>query len=133
MDEGWLDDDYLILFSAAESEEASKRYGIVLSLPGYVILGLRGWDDFIVRDPAGNIYCVPTVPLDKQYLKDFRLPQPAALEADSRFEGKIKWYITPLIFGGDPEDKTNLTWVTHEQHAQLVVWWNNYFYAQKRR
>lgn len=131
MNEGWLNDDYLILFSEAEIEDFSKRYGIAQSLPGYTILGLRGWDDFIVRAPSGNTYSVPTVPLDAQYLQELELPKSIVLEADSRFKGKIKWYVKPLIFGGNPNEKANLVWVTYEQHAQLVIWWNNQYRALK--
>lgn len=46
------------------------------------------------------------------------------LEPDSRLAGKIKWYIKPLIFGGDPESEDNLTWLPHDQHIDLVTWWN---------
>ena len=47
MREGWLEKDYLVLFSGPESSEASLAYRIQAYLPGYQILGLRGWDDFI--------------------------------------------------------------------------------------
>lgn len=127
MQEGWLNDNYLILFSDAELEDISQRYAITHLLPGYTIVGLWGWDDFIVQDPSGNTYTIPTLPLDKRYLKDFRLPEPVSLETDNRYQGKIKWYITPLIFGGDANDPKNLIWVSHEQHAQLVIWWNKQY------
>lgn len=133
MNEGWLNDDYLILFSEAEIDDASKKYGIAQSLPGYSVLGLLGWDDFIVRDPSGRTYLVPTVPIDKQYLKGFILPRTVTLKSDGRFKEKIKWYVKPLVFGGDPDEKENLAWVTHEQHSQLVVWWNNQYRALKQQ
>jgi hypothetical protein len=133
MNEGWLNDEYLILFSGSEIEDASKKYGIAQTLLGYTVLGLLGWDDFIVRDPSGKTYSVPTVPIDKKYLKEHKLPQTVTLEADGRFKEKIKWYVKPLVFGGDPNDEENLTWVTHEQHAQLVVWWNNQYRALKEQ
>ena len=124
MQEGWLNDDYLILFSDAEIEDISQRYGVAQSLPGFAVIGLRGWDDLIVRDSCGDIYTIPAVPLDRRYLQAYSLPEPMALDTDGRFQGKIKWYITPLIFGGDANDPKNLTWVSHEQHTELVVWWN---------
>ena len=132
MREGWLNDDYLILFADTELPSIAQRYAIEQTLPGYTILGLRGWDDFIVRDASGNTYTVPTVPLDKRYLQAFTLPVSATLEVDDRFKEKIKWYITPLIFGGDPDNPTNLTWVSHEQHAQLVAWWNKQYRTQRK-
>ena len=134
MNEGWLnDDDYLILFSEAESDRALKNYDIAQSLPGFTVLGLSGWDDFIVRDQSGKTYSVPTVPIDKQYLKEHKLPETVTLKADVRFKEKIKWYVKPVVFGGDPNDEENIIWVTHEQHAQLVVWWNNQYRAIKQQ
>jgi hypothetical protein len=41
---------------------------------------------------------------------------------DFRYSGKIKWYIKPIVFDGDPNPGENLTWVNHEKHAQLVRW-----------
>jgi len=130
MDEGWLGDDYLILFDEAEVAAASDRYAISQLLPGYQVLGLRGWDDFILRDSAGQTYSVPTVPTDPKYLSPFSLPEVgASLSPDPRFHGRIKWYVMPTVFGGDPRVGKNLSWVSHEQHAQLVRWWNDKYRA----
>jgi len=64
MIEGWGEDDYLILFEEGEIEVVSTRYDIAKVLPGYRVLGLKGWDDFIVSDKAGNVFTIPTLPLD---------------------------------------------------------------------
>lgn len=128
MKEGWHNDDYLILFDEQEIALASERYDLAAYLGGFEIVGLRGWDDFILRSAMGRHHLVPTVPLDAQYLSEFALPEAsAALEADPRFSGKIKWYVKPIIFGGDPKEGENLSWVSHDQHAQLVQWWNNMY------
>jgi hypothetical protein len=125
MREGWLDEDYLVLFSYQESLDASQGYGIQGHLPGYQILGLRGWDDFIVRDATGCVYTVPSVPMLSRYLSIWTLPPDSAmLEPDSRFAGKIKWYTKPIAFGGDPSDPNNTSLISHQQHRQLVSWWN---------
>jgi hypothetical protein len=124
MTEGWRGDDYFILFSAAEVSEQSGRYGIAELLPDFRVLGLIGWDDFIVQDAAGATFKIPTVPCDPQYLEPIQLPDPVKLVADSRVRGKIKWYVTPLVFGGDPNPGDNLTWVAHDKHTSLVRWWN---------
>ena len=66
-------------------------------------------------------YSVPTVPLIGRRVEPFTLPGPEVrLQPDPRFMGKIKWYLQPLVFGGDPEAGPNLVWIRHEQHAQLV-------------
>jgi hypothetical protein len=125
MQEGWHNDDYLVLLSDQESSDASRGYEIQRYLPGYQIVGLRGWDDFIVRDASGGVFTGPTVPMDPQYLGAWTLPpDPVLLKPDLRFTGQIKWYTKPLIFGGDPSDPSNTIWVAHDLHMQLVTWWN---------
>ena len=125
MNEGWFEDDYFVLFFESERLAASDRYGISATLPGYTIVGLRGWDDLIVQDTNDGSYAVPGVPLEAQYLSTCAVPAIELLEPDARFTGKIKWYVKPIVFGGDPVSKDNVTWVNHQQHAELVVWWND--------
>lgn len=128
MTEGWYNDDHLILFDEAEVAQASDRYAISELLPGYRVIGLRGWDDLILQDPTGRTYRVPTVPATAKYLSPYALPPiGTSLEPDERFAGKIKWYIKPIAFGGDPKLGDNITWVSHEQHAQLVKYWNSLY------
>ncbi len=123
MNEGWHDEDYLILFAPSEIESTTERYGLPKFLPGYEVVGLRGWDDLIVRDSAGQTYTVPSVPLDTRYMSPYSIPA-GDLAPEELLAGKIKWYVQPIAFGGDPELESNLIWVTHEQHGQLVIWWN---------
>lgn len=128
MDEGWHDSQYLILFTEAEIPLVSERYGIAATLRGFQLLGLRGWDDFIVRDAAGGVFTVPSVPCISQHLAPFRMPPRGAILArDERFVGRIRWYVKPIVFGGDPSRGENLMWVSHDQHVQLVRWWNEQY------
>jgi hypothetical protein len=124
---GWQSDDYLILFEEqAEAIELTQRYGIHDRIPGHTLIGLRGWGNFILMSPDGHQKTVPTVPLTADELEDWPMPiDLSAIEHDSRVDGKIKWYVTPLIFGGSPTDKQNITWVTVDQHVDLVRWWNS--------
>src|SRR5262245_42698649 len=132
MREGWLGDIYWCLFAEEEVSATSLRYGIADFLPGFSVLGLRGWDDFLVRDGSGAVFTVPTVPLDARYLEPAS-PPPAGAElvADARLAGRIKWYVKPLVFGGDPQAEDNLVWVGPEKHAQLVRWWNGQYRAAR--
>ena len=128
MREGWIGDAYMILFERTETSEASKGYGISDSLPGYEVIGLRGWDDLIVRDTEGYMFTVPTVPLDAKHLSPFQMPnEQLQLQADERLLGRIKWYVKPVVFGGDPSPGKNLVWVDHIEHARLVRYWNNQY------
>jgi hypothetical protein len=124
--EGWHGEDHMILYDESESSAASERYRFAQSFPGFELLGSRGWDDFIVRDAAGVIFTVPTVPLDRELLEPFQLVLDGIrLEPDPRFIGKIKWYVKPIIFGGDPSSDENVSWICHDDHAQAVRWWND--------
>jgi hypothetical protein len=124
MKEGWIGDDYLVLFHEPEVEQVTARYQVVTQLPGHNVIGLRGWDDLIVRDVAGSAHVVPSVPLNPQHMTPYVVPSQSALRQDGRFAGKIKWYLQPVVFGGDPNAGPNVAWVTHEQHGELVAWWN---------
>lgn len=134
MTEGWFGDDYLISFDEAEVASASDRYSISRFIPGYQVIGLRGWDDLIVRDSVGLVYTVPSVPMDSGFLSLYVLPEAgSSLVPDERFLGKIKWYVKPIVFGGEPSSEENVIWVNHEQHAQAVKWWNDLYRSVKSR
>lgn len=133
MIEGWHGDDYLILFTQSEVVAAEMRYNFGALLPGFRLVGLRGWDDFIVVDEKERTFCVPTLPVDFRRLSSFEVPSDhKSIRPDVRFSGKIKWYAKPLIFGGDAQPGENLTWVDHEQHAQLVRWWNEKYRSMSK-
>jgi hypothetical protein len=69
MNEGWNGDDYLIRFDEAESEPLTEGYGIRQFLPGLTVVGILGWDDFILRNQGGQLFRVPTVPLVQRYVE----------------------------------------------------------------
>jgi hypothetical protein len=132
MREGWVGEDYLILFDAGELEAVTVNYTFPGLLPGFKLLGLRSRDYFIVDDGAGNLFTVPTIPVHAEYLAPFQPPGVDQVwTVDERFSGRIKWYMKPLIFGGDPSSHENQAWITHEQHAQLVRYWNDMYRSLK--
>src|SRR6267142_1069972 len=99
MREGWHGEDYLVLFDESEVAAASERYEVLRLLPGFKVLGLRSWDDFVVRNATGQTYMVPTLPLDTQHLSSFSVPDgETTLQSDGRFTGKVKWYVKPIPF-----------------------------------
>jgi hypothetical protein len=125
MIEGWDGDDYLILFDEAESEQLTEGYGVRQYLPELTVVGIHGWDDFILRDIAGQLFRVPTVPLLPKCIDEFeQIPDASRLTTDARFAGKIKWYTKPVVFGGDPSSEGNMIWVDIQKHQELVRWWN---------
>jgi hypothetical protein len=81
---------------------------------------------------SGQTYSVPTVPLDTKHLSSFSLPDgETTLRPDGRFTGKVKWYVKPIVFGGDASFVENVALVSHEEHAQLVKWWNDLYRSLK--
>lgn len=103
MTQGWHNDNYLILFD--EQDEVSSmadRYSIATFLPGFALVGLSGWDDFILRDACGKLFTAPTVPLVREHLRPLAYDiDSSTLRPDPRLTDRIKWYIQPLVFGGD--------------------------------
>jgi hypothetical protein len=129
MHEGWFENDYLaVCESDEESAGLTRGYGLRDRLPGYKIAGLKGWDDFIVVDDSGQLFTVPTVPLVSEYLAPTTIKlDPAGLRGDPRFKGQIKWYRTPVVFGGSPTDKANMMWITYDVHQEAVRAWNKIY------
>lgn len=129
MIEGWHINEYWTLFeNPEEAERAANSYGISEYLPGYRLVGLLNWDDFVIADAEGKHFKIATVPLEPREMTPFDFQvDPKAIEWDGMFEGKIKWYVKPLVFGGDAEAKDNLAWVTPEQHVEVVRWWAGFY------
>ena len=86
MIEGWHGNDYLVLFEE-EAPRMSELYGLGKELPGYAVVGLRGWDDFIVVDEQQRLFTLPTVPIEPKRLELFPTSiDRLAIKPDSRFE-----------------------------------------------
>lgn len=130
MKEGWQNDEYFVLCeSQDEAKSVTERYRLHDYLPGYFIVGLKGWDDFILSDSEGNYHVVPTVPLTKEELRHYSFPAtPLKLQVDGKFTGRVKWYVKPTIFGGSPTQKENIAWLSHDQHVKAVIFWNKTYF-----
>ena len=63
--------------------------------------------------------------MDTEHLAPFKfLDATTALTPDPRLTGRIKWYVTPIVFGGDAAIGPNVIRVPLAEHAQLVRFWN---------
>ena len=134
MIEGWHRQEYLVLFDECESVDLSRRYGINNFIGGHQTIGLLGWDDFIVAASIGGLFTIPTVPLDESYLTPLGFTiDTNQLQADERYRGKIKWYVKPLVFGGNASAADNMTWISLEQHVELVKWWNKLYRSMNQQ
>jgi len=45
-------------------------------------------------------------------------------EKGKRPKGLELFYIKPIVLGGNPNDPTNITWLTRQQHVAAVRYWN---------
>jgi len=124
MKEGWCNDRYFVLFDEPEWTETTRGYFAGGGIPGHTVIGLLSWDDLIVCDEFGRTFSLPAVPMEPHYRSELHLPDLSDLAPESRFTGKIKWYVKPIVFGGDPNEGPNVIWVSHQQHRELVAWWN---------
>jgi hypothetical protein len=70
------------------SRQHQTAYAIAQCLPGYEVIGLRGWDDFIVRNSVGEAYSVPTVPIVPEHLSPFSLPRARSLSCPVAIAGR---------------------------------------------
>ncbi|WP_179108244.1 hypothetical protein [Rodentibacter trehalosifermentans] len=42
---------------------------------------------------------------------------------NGRYKKEI-WYIKPILFGGDPNEPSNVILVNRREHIELVKYWN---------
>ena len=124
MKDGWYNEEFFALYeSREEAERATALYRLSEQLPGYLVIGLRFWDDFIVCNSEDRYFTVPTVPAVREELRPYSFPaEPMNLRHDAQLSGKIKWYIQPIVFSGSPSKAKNMTWISHDQHAEAVVY-----------
>lgn len=81
-----------------------------------------------------RIFRVPTIPLILKKKEEWpHKVDLAALKPDGRFQGKVKWYLKPVVFGGDPNPGGNLVRISHEDHVQGVKYWNQVYSQAVRK
>lgn len=132
MIEGWHDEDYLNLFDEAESGRMGRLYALGDSFADYQIPGLIGWDEFILCDSRGELFRVSTVLAVVGDMKPLTIEiDPLRVVPDARFTDRVKWYVRPIVFGGNPERGDNIAWITLDQHVELVRWWNSKYAEMK--
>lgn len=75
-----------------------------------------------------KLFRVPTVPLRIEEKAEWVTSGDwISLKSDGRFQGRIKWYVQPIVFGGDPKPGKNIVWISHEDHIKAVKYWNEMY------
>ena len=129
MNHFWINKEHYNILSTEES----ARYEVVLKkyINKFRVIGIVGWDNFILSD-GSNHFSIPTVPVDQKYLKELEYPDLKPMTKSEQSEhSKIKWYLTPLIFGGSPDSESNIAWVTIDEHIKLITFWNQKYFEIK--
>jgi hypothetical protein len=137
--EGWLLDEYVRFYAESARLEIALLYAFHEFLPGYELWGSWGLDALCLGLDS-KLYRIPWIPLSEAHRQEV-YPSVEALqtvlasihEATSAYEhfGKEVHFITPIVFGGSPEDEANMVMVDQSTHAQLCVYWNR-TYARLR-
>lgn len=131
MKSGWHQNIHYNIFTEEEALCFYTKYNIDNYIPEYRLIGLIGWDDFIISK-NNEFYKIPTVPIDLKYCEKLPiLDLSIKLTEDSRIKNLIKWYIKPIVFGGNPEAQDNVEFIDIEKHCQYVNFWNKKYFEIK--
>lgn len=135
--EGFLGEEYIILWRAEELAQLNKAYEAERYAPAILLFGSSGGGEAYGFDTHAEPACVvrlPFIGMERRHLgpvtRDFTdlFSRGAALsmrEQHRPLQREMELVeIKPIIFGGDPVDPENKMWVTREQHIELVRYWN---------
>ncbi|WP_218191712.1 SMI1/KNR4 family protein [Pseudomonas sp. B28(2017)] len=137
-DEGWLGEDYFILWRADDLVSLNHKYEVEHYAPGIFLFGSTGSGDawgFDLRANPPTVVRIPFVGMAAGHVETVANsfsellqlsashPTPS-LKPASEHAGMELFEIQPIIFGGDPVDPANKEWKSREEHIQLVRFWN---------
>ena len=135
--EGWLGEEYVRAYAAADRNRIAKLYDFHTSLPGYEPWGSWGLDALCLG-PDSRLYLLDWIPLDESFLRE-RYESVAAFENDiarlheakpeyEHFQKELH-FVQPLIFGGDP--KAPIMMIDQATHAEACRFWNQTYARMK--
>src|SRR4051812_12487051 len=141
--EGFVGQSYFRLYPVENLAKLNAAFGVQEFAPGLVIFGSNGGGEafaFDMRTSAPGVVQLPFIPMAYEYIierspsfADFLVRMARPDPGDHRTLpthinpdtlGKEIHEITPIVFGGSPTDPANKAYLTTEQYAEYVVWWN---------
>ncbi|MDX2111883.1 MAG: hypothetical protein SFY80_16765 [Verrucomicrobiota bacterium] len=128
--EGWLGDEYVRIYAAADRQRIYTLYDFATFLPGYEPWGSFGLDALCLG-PDSRLYTIDWIPLEEEYRRQ-RYDSVAALEADiarlheaplsyQHFQKEVH-LVHPIVLGGDP--KVAPVMLDQDTHAQACCYFN---------
>ena len=129
------EENFLVLWGHDELERFNEAYEVRTYASDLLLIGSTGLGEALAYDygdPATPVVFVPFVGLSrtrtlfaaaslKEYILKLGPIKPQGLgEADETEVFEIK----PILFGGDPVDPKNKTFVNRSQHIELARFWN---------
>ncbi len=138
--EGFVGEEYVILWAVEELAEMQQSYQVVSFAPGLLIFGSNGGGEafgFDTRLLSRKVVKVPFVGMSWEYAEpvgDAFLAFLANLHSTGSnqyprlsnpdCQGKEVFEITPVILGGSPTDPSNKMILGRREHIQAVAHWN---------
>lgn len=135
--EGFLGEDYLMLWPVEDLVSLNRGYEVETYAPGLLLFGSNGGGEafaFDRRRTGPPIVMVPFVPLELDKVED---AAPAFQEflgsfsddgeedqMPEEYKGKEIFEIMPVYLGGDPVDPQNKVLLDREQHQEVCRYWN---------
>lgn len=130
--EGWLGDVYVRVYAPSSRRSVAALYEMEKFLPHHEPWGSWG-GDALCHAQDGKFYRVPWIPLSAAYCQEvyagigeLHKALTNLHEATPAYEhfGKEVHFIKPLVFGGDPNDPTNVAMIDQKAHAEICCFWN---------
>jgi hypothetical protein len=138
--EGFIGDNYLVLWSVSEIGDYNRAYQVEEYAPGLLQFGSNGGGGayaFDTRKTGFPVVMVPFVGMELKYARTIAPTFDAFLEwlrtdngGDSRrrnrqnLAGKEIFEVQPVVLGGSPTDPGNKVLLTRRQHIEAVRYWN---------
>lgn len=146
--EGFVGESYFRLYPAEKIIPLNTLYGTSEFAPNLLIFGSNGGGEafaFDKRRTPIRITQIPFIPMRLEYaidrgeslseciahLKANSKPNPPASQLNPSLIGKEIHEILPVVFGGDTIDQANKVFLTPEEYAPYVVWWNRKYQQLK--
>lgn len=128
--EGWLGEEYVRIYAAADRQRISTLYDFATFLPGYEPWGSWGLDALCLG-PDSRLYTIDWIPLEEEYRRQ-RYDSIADLEADitrlheaktsyQHFQKEVH-FLHPIVLDGDP--KAAPVMLDQDTHAKACCYFN---------